>query len=154
MDKDIDQLVQNCKKCQQAKPMPPKAPLHPWQWLSRPWSCIHVDFAGPIQGKTFLIGIDSHFNWLEVPYRGLFSQGANFPKRWALSFSRNFPDSKIPEPGTLIKSRDQHSTKFYGSIVVCAIASRSPCNSLYYYHSMAMCYKVATRPSSWLLVQD
>ena len=30
MDKDIDQLVQNCEKCQQAKPMPPKAPLHPW----------------------------------------------------------------------------------------------------------------------------
>ena len=53
MDKDIDRLVQNCEKCQQAKPMPPKAPLHPWQWPSRPWSWIHVDFAGPMQGKTF-----------------------------------------------------------------------------------------------------
>ena len=66
MDKDIDQLVHNCEKCQQAKPMPPKALLHPWQWPSRPWSRIHVDFAGPIQGKTFLIAIDSHSKWLEV----------------------------------------------------------------------------------------
>ena len=53
MDKDIDQLVQKCDQCQQARPMPPKAPLHPWQWPTRPWSCIHVDFAGPMQGKTF-----------------------------------------------------------------------------------------------------
>ena len=66
MDKDIDQLVQNCERCQQAKPMPPKAPLHPWQWPSRPWSRIHVDLAGPMQGKTFLIVIDSHSKWLEV----------------------------------------------------------------------------------------
>ena len=66
MDKDIDQLVQNCEKCQQAKPIPPKAPLHPWQWPSRPWSRIHVDFAGPIQNKTFLMVIDAHSKWLEV----------------------------------------------------------------------------------------
>ena len=46
--------------------MPPKAPLHPWRWPSRPWSHIHVDFAGPIQGKTFLIVIDLHSKWLEV----------------------------------------------------------------------------------------
>ena len=66
MDKDIDRLVQNCEKCQQAKPMPPKAPLHPWQWPSRHWSRIHVDFASPIQGRTFLVVIDSHSKWLEV----------------------------------------------------------------------------------------
>ena len=37
-----------------------------WQWPSRPWSRIHIDFAGPMQGKTFLIVIDSHSKWLEV----------------------------------------------------------------------------------------
>ena len=66
MDKDIDQLVQKCDQCQQARPMPPKAPLHPWQSPTRPWSRIHVDLAGPMQGKTFLIVIDSHSKWLEV----------------------------------------------------------------------------------------
>ena len=66
MDKDIDQLVQKCEECQQVKPAPPKAPLHPWQWPSRPWSRIHVDFAGPMQGKTFLLVIDSYSKWLEV----------------------------------------------------------------------------------------
>ena len=66
MDQDIDQLVQQCEECQRVKPMPPKVLLHPWQWPIRPWSRIHVDLAGPIQGKTFLILIDSHSKWLEV----------------------------------------------------------------------------------------
>ena len=46
--------------------MPSKAPLHPWQWSTRPWSHIYVDFAGPMQGKTFLMAIDFHSKWLEV----------------------------------------------------------------------------------------
>ena len=65
MDKDIDQLVQKCEECQQVKPAPPKAPLHPWQWPSRPWSRIHVDFAGPMQGKTFLLVIDSYSKYVQ-----------------------------------------------------------------------------------------
>ena len=37
-----------------------------WQWPIRPWSRIHVDFTGPMQGKTFLILIDSHLHSMSV----------------------------------------------------------------------------------------
>ena len=60
MDKDIDQLVHECEVCQQVKPMPPKVPLHPWSWPTRPWARVHVDLAGPMQGRMFLILIDAH----------------------------------------------------------------------------------------------
>jgi len=41
-------------------------PLHPWQWPTRPWTRLHVDFAGPIDGKMLLIIVDSHSKWIET----------------------------------------------------------------------------------------
>ena len=32
---------------------------------SKPWTRIHVDFAGPIQGHMLLV-IDAHSKWMEV----------------------------------------------------------------------------------------
>ena len=40
--------------------------MHPWSWPDRPWSRIHVDYAGPFEGKMFLLIIDAHSKWLEV----------------------------------------------------------------------------------------
>ena len=45
---------------------PPLAPLQPWKWPSRPWVQLHMDFAGPFQGKMILIVIDSHSKWIEA----------------------------------------------------------------------------------------
>ena len=75
---------------------------------------------------------------------GYFPKVQIFPNGEPLALAEIFPIQKFPEPDTLIRSRDRHSTKFYGLIVVRAVPSRSPCDSLYYYHSIAMCYRVAT----------
>ena len=45
---------------------PPVAPLHPWEWPTKPWSRLHVDFAGHFQGKTFIVLVDAHSKWPEV----------------------------------------------------------------------------------------
>ena len=42
------------------------APLHPWIWPSQPWKRIHVDFAGPFMGGSYLIVVDAHSKWPEV----------------------------------------------------------------------------------------
>ncbi|XP_043229828.1 uncharacterized protein K02A2.6-like [Amphibalanus amphitrite] len=47
IDAQIERVVQNCSPCQQSRPKPPHAELHPWAWPSRPWSRIHCDFAEP-----------------------------------------------------------------------------------------------------------
>ena len=66
MDLEIEQMVRLCHECQQERPSPPTAPLHPWSWPTRPWMRLHVDFAGPLEGRMFLVVMDAHSKWLEV----------------------------------------------------------------------------------------
>ena len=42
------------------------APLHLWVWPSQPWQRVHIDFAGPIGGHTYLVLVDAHSKWPEV----------------------------------------------------------------------------------------
>uniref|UniRef100_A0A8C2FFT4 Gypsy retrotransposon integrase-like protein 1 n=2 Tax=Cyprinus carpio TaxID=7962 RepID=A0A8C2FFT4_CYPCA len=66
MDRDIEDKVQHCKECQENQKMPPPVPLQPWEWPSRPWSRLHVDFAGPFMGRMFLVMVDACTKWLEA----------------------------------------------------------------------------------------
>ncbi|XP_057209277.1 uncharacterized protein K02A2.6-like [Triplophysa rosa] len=66
LDADIELLVKMCQSCQQIQKMPCQAPLHPWQWPSKPWDRIHVDFAGPCEGHMILVVVDAHSKWPEV----------------------------------------------------------------------------------------
>jgi hypothetical protein len=44
----------------------PEAPIHPWEFLNKPWQRIHVDFAVPFLGSIFLIIVHAHSKWPEV----------------------------------------------------------------------------------------
>ena len=66
LDRDIEVSVQQCCHCQEQQSAPPVAPLQPWKWPSRPWTRLHMDFAGPFQGKMILIVVDSHTKWIEA----------------------------------------------------------------------------------------
>ena len=66
IDSDIEKMVKSCELCSLQQKSPPVAPLHPWEWPSKPWTRIHIDHAGPFMGKMFLIIIDSYSKWLEV----------------------------------------------------------------------------------------
>ena len=49
IDKDIENKVKSCAVCQESRPLPPSAPLQPWSWPGRPWSRLHMDYAGPMK---------------------------------------------------------------------------------------------------------
>ncbi|XP_026536203.1 uncharacterized protein K02A2.6-like, partial [Notechis scutatus] len=66
MDRQIETWVATCNKCQETRSAPPKAPPTEWETPRGPWSRIHIDFAGPAKGHTFLITVDAYSNWLEV----------------------------------------------------------------------------------------
>ncbi|CAC5416660.1 Uncharacterized protein K02A2.6 [Mytilus coruscus] len=66
MDAEIEQTVRACHKCQVNRHAPPEAPMHPWEWPSKPWSRIHIDYAGPLYGKMFLVCVDAHSKYLDV----------------------------------------------------------------------------------------
>ena len=58
--------VKHCVKCQEHQKALAKAPMHPWEWPERPWARVHMDYAGPIQGKMLLVIVDAHSKWLEA----------------------------------------------------------------------------------------
>ena len=66
LDRDLESLAKSCVACQSVKQAPPVAPLRPWVWPTKPWERIHIDFAGPFQGKMYLIAVDAHSKWPEV----------------------------------------------------------------------------------------
>ena len=66
IDSDIESFVQNCGNCQSQVSLPSLSTVHPWEWPGIPWHRIHVDYAGPINGKMYLIIIDSFSKWLEI----------------------------------------------------------------------------------------
>ena len=66
IDKQIEELVQNCGPCQETRNKPPLAALYPWSWPEWPWQRLHIDFAGPFQGSMFMLVVDAHSKWLEI----------------------------------------------------------------------------------------
>lgn len=66
MDCALEEKVKACSQCQSNQKMPASAPLHPWQWPGRPWSRLHLDFAGPFMGRMFLVLVDAYSKWPEA----------------------------------------------------------------------------------------
>ncbi|XP_058023905.1 uncharacterized protein K02A2.6-like [Ahaetulla prasina] len=66
MDKEISDRVGKCQACQESRPLPPTAPIREWEKPQGPWSRIHIDFAGPFHGQTFLVVVDAYSKWLEI----------------------------------------------------------------------------------------
>ena len=66
MDSAIEEAVKSCTECQQNASATPSAPLHPWDWPESPWSRLHIDYAGPVEGRMLLIVVEAHSKWLEV----------------------------------------------------------------------------------------
>ncbi len=59
MDAEIENLVRCCNTCQESRPAPAAAPLHPWAWPEKPWSRLHLDYAGPYCGHMYLVLVDA-----------------------------------------------------------------------------------------------
>ena len=66
--KDIERTVQQCSVCQMHQSIPSVAPLHLWSRPTRPWAWarLHLNYAGPVQGKVILVLIDAHSKWVEA----------------------------------------------------------------------------------------
>lgn len=52
--------------CQQMRPAPAKAPIHPLIFPSQTWSRIHVNFAEPIPRKLYVFVVDAYSKLLGV----------------------------------------------------------------------------------------
>nr|VZI03784.1 unnamed protein product [Spirometra erinaceieuropaei] len=66
IDGDIDDVVRRSSRCQQAAKMPPRQPPAHWEPPERPLSRVHIDFAGPLNGVSYLILVDAYSKWPEI----------------------------------------------------------------------------------------
>ena len=66
MDAELEALARDCAACAVKRTEPRHAVRHPWEPAAGPWQRVHVDFAGPIFGSSYLVVVDSYSKWLEV----------------------------------------------------------------------------------------
>jgi transposase InsO family protein len=66
IDNELEAEVAACETCQQMARDPPRTAVRPWPWPTQPWCRLHIDHAGPIDGKWLLIIIDAHSKWIEA----------------------------------------------------------------------------------------
>ena len=104
IDTDIEILVKGCKSCQENRNNPSAAPLHPWEWPSRPWRRIHVDYAGPFLGKMFLVIVDAHSKWIEVFPMNHSTSTATIEKLRQTFAVHGLPEMLVSDNGTCFTS--------------------------------------------------
>lgn len=89
IDQDIEKTARKCKACHLTQNENPTM-YHPWIFPSSSWQRLHIDFAGPLQNKYFLLIVDAYSKWLEV-----------------------FPMKKITTPKTIQKLREVFQDSVY-----------------------------------------
>ncbi|XP_053619962.1 uncharacterized protein K02A2.6-like [Plodia interpunctella] len=66
VNEDVERLCRECAVCASQADAPPRQTPRMWPWPNRPWSRVHLDFLGPIFGKTYLVLVDAMSKWIEV----------------------------------------------------------------------------------------
>ena len=112
MDAEIETLVRQCPECQEDWPGPPPSPLQPWQWPSRPWSPLHIDYSERFLGHMFLVFIDAHSKWIEVyPVRAATSNATIQQLR--ITFSQfGIPETVVSDNGQCFVFESQWDPTF------------------------------------------
>ncbi|XP_064469922.1 uncharacterized protein K02A2.6-like [Ornithodoros turicata] len=99
IDEDIEQSVKSCTECQSTRHAPPRAPIHPWEVPHSPWSRLHVDFAGPFHGQSFLLVADAYSKWLEVKLMPSTSAEATVNALQEIFATHGIPDVVVSDNG-------------------------------------------------------
>ena len=66
MDKQIEEFLKNCEKCQVNQANPATVQAISWSWPRKTWSRLHLNYTGPIENKMFLIIVDSNTKWIKI----------------------------------------------------------------------------------------
>ena len=106
LDKAVENMASSCSACQAVKQAPATAPLHPWIWPTKPWQRIHVDFAGPFMGKTYLIVVDAHSKWPEVHEMSMTTSSKTISVLRHLFAQYGLPEQLVSDNGPQFTSDD------------------------------------------------
>ena len=100
MESTLQNKVRTCNHCQIHRKSPPEAPLHPWEWPSRPWERVHIDYAGPFLGTMFPIMVDASSKWLEIHPTRVTTSRATIEKLQATFATHGIPTTLVSDNGS------------------------------------------------------
>ncbi|CAF1443856.1 unnamed protein product [Rotaria sp. Silwood1] len=106
LDKDIENIVNQCPSCSVNSKQPPKASLQQWNVPEQPWQRIQIDFMGKFFNYYYLIVVDAHSKRLEVLVMNNISTKATINALQSL-FSRNgLCEQIVSDNGTQFTSEE------------------------------------------------
>lgn len=109
IDDDISEMVKNCRSCISVLPNPEKAELIPWKCPGKPWSRIHIDFAGPFLNYYLLVVVDSYSKWIEVIKLTTTTAKVTECKLRELFSRFGIPDLLVSDNGSQLVSKELES---------------------------------------------
>ena len=86
--------------------MPSKAPLHLWEYPSRPWGRLHIDHIGPFLRNLSLLLIDVYSKWMEVHVVLSTSTEATIKKLRIIFSIHGIPDQLVSDNGSGFTSQE------------------------------------------------
>ena len=106
LDNNIEHVVNECSACQTCKKTLHEALLHPWDWPSKPWDRIHIDYAGPILGKMILVIVDAHCKWIETHVIASATSSATIERLMMTFACHGLPRSIVSDNGSCFTSEE------------------------------------------------
>ncbi|KAK3745815.1 hypothetical protein QZH41_005677 [Actinostola sp. cb2023] len=106
LDEALEKTAKGCEVCQAHQKNPVRAPLHPWQWPPRPWSRVHIDYAGPFMGKMFLLIIDAHSKWLDIHIVNSATTESTVEKLRMTFSTHGLPEMIVSDNGSVFTSEE------------------------------------------------
>jgi transposase InsO family protein len=106
IDADIETTVRTCATCQVNQDSPSTAPVHCWEYPAAPWERLHIDFAGPMEGRYYLVVIDAFSKWLEVEMVASPSSEATICKLRKLFSTHGLPSVIVSDNGSAFISEE------------------------------------------------
>ncbi len=80
--------------------------LHPWEWPSKPWSRLHLDFAGPFLGHYYLVLVDAYSKWIVVELMPSITSAKTIEKLCMIFTTHGLPQKLVTDNGATFTSSE------------------------------------------------
>lgn len=104
IDSQIEELVRRCDRCASVAKAPTKTTLASWPIATKPWSRVHIDYAGPFEGLQFLVVVDSFSKWPEIFIQSTITAAATISRLREIFSRFGLPEILVSDNGTQFTS--------------------------------------------------
>ncbi|XP_028517963.1 uncharacterized protein K02A2.6-like [Exaiptasia diaphana] len=106
IDVDIKNQVKECLSCQENAKKPADIQQAKWSWPAGPSKRLHLDFAGPYEGRMFLAIVDAYFKYLEIVSTKTFTSSNTIQALRHLFSHFGLPDHIVTDNGAQFTSNE------------------------------------------------